>query len=772
MTDYAEFLKGKVVMAQSNGFEPVLLSEQLFDFQRDITQWAIRRGRAAIFADCGLGKTPMQLIWADQVQRHCGPESRVLILCPLAVAQQTVLEGEKFGVTVRYCRHQDDVQPGITITNYEMLPQFDASQFAGVVIDESSILKHYDGKFRTLIIDSFRKTPFRLACTATPAPNDYMELGNHAEFLGVMSRTEMLSMFFVHDGGETQKWRLKGHAQTEFWKWVCSWAVMLRKPSDLGYEDADFILPPLNIEQVTVPSKPYAGYLLAVEASTMPERLTARRESISDRVKACAELVNRNDEPWLIWCGLNDEADELELAITGAVQVKGSERPEHKTTKLLKFTNGEIPRLITKPSIAGMGMNWQHCWNIAFVGLSDSWEEYYQAVRRCWRFGQKRPVNVWLIASEAEGSVVANIKRKEADAARMAEEMVFHMHDLNTANIKGTERTADNYRIDTVTGEGWTMHLGDCVDWSRTLEAESIDYSVFSPPFASLYTYSASERDMGNCRDDDEFMTHFGFLVAELYRVIKPGRNVSFHCMDLPTSKAMHGVIGLRDFPGELIRMFETAGFIYHSRVVIWKDPVTAMQRTKALGLLHKQILKDSAMSRQGIPDYLITMRKPGVNPNPIAHTKDDFPVSYWQQLASPVWATCEGLGPDGFFQFETPNQDNSDKCGIDPGDTLQYRSAREHNDERHICPLQLPVIKRAIQLWSRSGDLVLSPFAGIGSEGFVALRLKRRFVGFELKESYFKQACANLESARKDEGDLFGRVAAKAKDASVEACA
>jgi len=271
----------------------------------------------------------------------------------------------------------------------------------------------------------------------------------------------------------------------------------------------------------------------------------------------------------------------------------------------------------------------------------------------------------------------------------------------------------------------WSMIHGDCVAELRKADSEQFHYSIFSPPFASLYTYSASPADMGNCATHDEFFEHFGFLTPELFRTLKSGRLLSFHCMQLPLTKERDGVIGLRDFRGMLIRAFESAGFVYHSEVCIWKDPVTAMQRTKALGLLHKQLKKDSCMSRQGIADYLVTMRKPGENPEPVEHTNDSFPVSVWQEYASPVW------------------------MDINPSDTLQRESAREDEDERHICPLQLPVIERAIELWTNPGDLILSPFAGIGSEGYVALKMGRRFHGIELKESYYAQACKNLDSLR-----------------------
>jgi len=733
--DYARYLATKALLDPVTGLSEVpTLSPALFEYQRDIVRWALTRGRAAIFADCGLGKTPMQLEWAEHVSRHT--DAPVLILTPLAVAQQTVREGEKFGIAAKYAATRADVSR-ITVTNYDRLDHFDVSVFGGVVLDESSILKAFDGATRTLLIEAFQRTPFRVACTATPAPNDFMELGNHSEFLGVLTRPEMLATFFVHDGGETQAWRLKGHAEQDFWRWLCSWAVMLRRPSDLGYSDDGFILPPCTIEQHTVASPPTEGSLFATEAQTLQERLAARRSSIAERVAAAASVVNATPGAWVVWCNLNAESDALTAAIPGAVNVQGSDDRDEKARRLLEFSAGAFRVLVSKPSIAGFGMNWQHCHQMAFVGLSDSWEQYYQAVRRCWRFGQLEPVTVHVVTAETEGAVVSNIRRKDADAAKLAENMVEHMRELSSATLhEGRTREQDAYATDVASSDRWTLHLGDCVDVLRAMAPASIDYSIFSPPFASLYTYSASDRDMGNVRDHAEFYRHFSFAVAELARVLKPGRLVSFHCMNLPTSKVRDGVIGIHDFRGDLIRLFEQHGFIYHSEVCIWKDPVTAMQRTKALGLLHKTIRNDSSMSRQGIPDYLVTMRMPGVNEEPISHTADEFPVSLWQRYASPVW------------------------MDINPNETLQFRSVREHQDERHICPLQLDVIRRALLLWTNPDDLVLSPFAGIGSEGVMALEAGRRFVGAELKPSYYRQARANLETASRERThDLFASI-------------
>lgn len=438
---YEDFLKSKLFKDNLTGLtHDIAINPKLFDFQKDIVKWALKRGRAAIFADCGLGKSFMQIEWAKHIPGN------VLILAPLAVAQQTVREGKKIGVDINYCRDQKDVKGGITITNYEMLEHFDPSFFTGIVLDESSILKAYTGKIRTQIIESFQDTPFRLACTATPAPNDYMELGNHSEFLGVMSRTEMLSMFFVHDGGDTSQWRLKGHAESEYWKWLCSWAVMIRKPSDLGYEDKGFKLPEVNMqEHIILTEKTLPGELFVIEAATLQERQQAKRESLEERINKCVEVVNNSKDTWLIWCNLNSESEALKKAINGAVEVKGSDTNEHKEKSALDFAEGRIKCLVSKPSIFGFGLNFQSCHNMAFVGLSDSYEQFYQAVRRCWRFGQTKTVNVHIITADIEGATLKNIKRKEADAMQMASNMVEHMHSMNEQNIKGTSRQKTGY---------------------------------------------------------------------------------------------------------------------------------------------------------------------------------------------------------------------------------------------------------------------------------------------------------------------------------------
>lgn len=747
---YSDFLTTKQITASPAGFTVDIenLNPRLFDWQKQIVRWALGKGKAAVFAGCGLGKTFIELEYARCIHEYTG--GNILILAPLAVAEQTSREAEKFGEQVTLCRSQADVQNGINVANYEMLQHLNPLSFSGVVLDESSILKSYNGSTRQILTDSFASTPFRLAATATPAPNDHLELGTHAEFLGIMKRSEMLATFFTHDGGDTSKWILKGHGEKAFWKWLCSWALMFQKPSQIGYSDHGYILPAPRREQHVVKlEQQLAGMLFTPDKLTLEERREVRRASLSERVAKCAEIVSQSREQWLVWCDLNDESKALAAAIPDAVEVVGSDSREFKTRAALDFVSGKTRVVVTKPSIWGFGLNLQNCRNMVFVGLSDSFEQIYQAERRCWRFGQDRIVNIHVITSDGDGPVVQNIHRKEADYDRMIDGMVEHMKDEMTQELKSTTRRETDYKEQTRTGNGWTVHLGDCVECARQLDEESIAFTVFSPPFSNLYRYSDSHRDMGNSRDDAQFAEHFRFLVKELYRVTQAGRIVAFHCMNVPAMKERDGYIGIKDFRGDLIRMFQQEGFIFHSEHVIWKDPLIEATRTKAIGLMHKQLCKDSSLSRAGLPDYLIAMRKPGENQKPIAHPSglttfagENPPKTgtlsheRWRRYASPVW------------------------LDIDQSNTLNAKIAREEDDLAHICPLQLDVIERALELWSTVDDLVLDPFAGIGSTGYQAIQMNRYFIGFELKESYFKQAAANLaiaESTGKEQHSLFG---------------
>lgn len=433
---YDQFLADKARHDPLTGLAEIPdLPDQLFPFQRDIVRWALRRGRAAIFAQTGLGKSFMELAWGQAVHSEAG--GNVLLLTPLAVAGQMVREAGKFGLAAKQCADQSEVEPGVTVTNYAKLHHFDLSQFVGVILDESSILKSFDGKTRAMLIERCKDIPYRLCATATPAPNDFTELGNHAEFLGVMSLTGMQSIFFAHDAGDTGKWRLKGHAEQDFWRWMCSWSVLLRRPSDLGYDDGAYDLPELRNTEHIIPVE-------GPPARTLGERLRARRASLEVRVAKAIELTPA-EGAFVWWCNLNDESAALAAGIPGAVEVRGADKEEEKERRIRAFADGEIRVLVTKPSVCGFGMNWQHCADTGFVGLNDSFEQVYQAVRRFWRFGQTKPVNVHFVAASTEGAVLENLKRKEADAERMGAMMVAEMADLSSALVNGAARETDAY---------------------------------------------------------------------------------------------------------------------------------------------------------------------------------------------------------------------------------------------------------------------------------------------------------------------------------------
>lgn len=716
---YEQFLATKrhEVSAVGPAVDPGVVSSVLFPFQRDLVRWAVRKGRAALFADTGLGKTFMQLEWARLVGQS------TLVVAPLSVARQTIREASKLGIDAAYSR---DGKPtaAVTVTNYEMLDHFQAGDFGAVVLDESSILKALDGKTRRRLTEMFRETPYRLACTATPAPNDIAEIGNHAEFLGIMTNAEMLSAFFVHgssdEKGGKDGWRLKGHAEDAFFRWLASWGMAVRRPSDIGYGDEGYDLPPLTIRPEFIPVDYVPdGQLFFGGLKGITDRSHVRRSTVEARCARAAELVNGNADQWIVWHGLNDEGDRLAELIPDGVLVEGSQSPEEKAAALERFQDGAVRVLITKPRIAGFGMNFQNAHRMAFVGLSDSWESYYQSIRRCWRFGQERPVEVAIVLSDAEAAIYENVMEKEREAKRMQERLIEHVAAFEREELAGRSDGFE-YRTATVRRDDWTMMLGDSVERLHDVESDSVDLSVFSPPFRSLFTYSPSERDIGNAASRDEFDAHFGFLIDELLRVTKPGRNVACHVQQVPTTVAHDGVTGLSDFRGDVIRLFLARGWTFHGEVTIDKDPQAQAIRTKAKGLLFVQKERDRSWLRPAFADYILVFKKPGDNAVPVRI--DEVTNDEWIEWARPIW------------------------YGIRESETLNAAEAREEKDERHIAALQLETVRRCIKLWSNPGELVLDPFSGIGTTGYVAVQNGRRFVGCELKPSYFEAACRNIE--------------------------
>lgn len=722
--DYKEFLESKKKSVIISGFDidEDKLNSMLFDFQKFTVKRALKAGKYAVFADTGQGKTPMQLSIANQVNKHTNKP--VIIFAPLAVTSQTIEEGNKFDINVT--RYGDG---NIQIANYEQLENVDIDKFGCVMLDESSILKNESGKYRNLLIEKCRNIPYKFCFSATPSPNDPMELGNHAEFLDVMSYNEMLAMYFVHDGGNTSKWRLKGHAINKFWEFVSTWAIMYGHPRDIGFNQDGYDLPDLKIIEEQVKTPVPSGMLFGGLAVNATDYNRSLRETETERIQKTIEIVKTlGKEAIIIWTKQNEEAKNIYKILYSlgydCRNVQGSDLPIKKERDLIGFKNGEFQILITKQEIASQGLNYQHCRYQIFNSIDFSFEKSYQAIRRSWRFGQKNEVTCWMITTDRMINVVKTQKEKH----KSFKEMQRRMTDAINKNINNQIMTNQS-NVNDIKETNYTLMQGDCVQRAKELNEDEVDLIIFSPPFAELYTYSSHTEDMGNSKDYKEFENHFKFLIPELKRVLKPGRICAIHCMDIPIQKGKEGFIGLRDFSGMLIDWFSDCGFIYHSRVCIWKDPVIEMQRTKALGLLHKQIKKDSSMCRVGIPDWVLIFRNEGDNETPIANK--DIPVDLWQKIASPIW------------------------YDIDYSRTLNYREGRGDSDEKHICPLQLDTIERLILLYSNKGETVMSPFGGIGSEGYQALKMGRKSISIELKESYFNLNIKNHRNAIEQKAQL-----------------
>lgn len=735
--EYEHFLRQKRLINQYEGIQhEVSVNPLLFPFQSDIVKWACRKGRAAVFADTGLGKTFIQLEWA----RIVGGTS--IVVAPLSVARQTVREASKLGLTVNYCRSSADTKDGINITNYEMIENLDPALFNAIVLDESSILKSIDGKTKAKLLRLYASTPFRLCCTATPAPNDIAEIANHSEFLGIMTRNDMLASFFVHDD---EGWRLKGHAEEAFYRWMASWSMSIKKPSDIGHSDEGYILPPLNIHPIFVASS-YTpeGQLFFTGLKGIQDRAGVRKSTIEDKLKAVQGLIQNGDQ-YIVWCGLNKESDSISAMLSDCRNVQGNDEPEEKAQAIEDFQDGKYKVLISKPKIAGFGLNLQNCNKQIFLGLSDSYEAYYQCIRRSYRFGQTKPVDVYIVLSDHEQEILTNVQRKEKEAQRMSQNLIDHVKHYEVNELKSSDHDF-TYETSNIEGKDYKVMLGDSVERMKEIPDESVDLSVFSPPFSSLYVYSATERDLGNSRNQAEFNEHFSFIIAELLRVTKPGRVCACHVADIPAMMVRDGYIGMKDLSGEVLRLFIDGGWIFDSRIPIDKNQQAQSIRTHSKGLTMTQMKKDRSWLRPALPDYILKFRKPGDNFSPVSGgmTGDE-----WIELANPTW----------------PNE--VDRCaewgawstwyGIKESDTLNVAVARDNKDERHICPLQLGTIERCVRLWSNKGETVFSPFMGIGSEGHESIRLGRKFIGIELKPNYFNVAVRNLEEiSQKKDGGLF----------------
>lgn len=724
-TAYQDFLATKIQRVADSGFdiEESQLNPQLFDFQKYCVRWTLKRGRAAIFAGCGNGKTLMQLEWAQKVAER---ESRpVLILAPLSVSRQTIAVGATFGYSIH--RYSDNIPADakLVITNYEQLDNIDEARFVGVVLDESSILKNFTGHYRNAITAKFKHTLYKLCCTATPSPNDLNEIGNHSEFLNVLDAQDMRSKWFVREDG-MNNYRLKGHAKADFYGWIASWAIIFENPADIGFIETGkrFKLPPLNYITHPVETEPQAGQLFSggiVNATNFNAEL---RKTKKERLELAAKLANETEGQVLIWIKQNEEGDILRELLPESVEVRGSDKDDVKERRLLDFADGKIRILISKAKICGYGMNFQSCGTQIFIAPDFSFEDFYQQVRRSYRFGRKDAVNIHLIITDTMQNARAIIEQKQARFEEMQREINRNVNEHKYGLLN--DYTYDEYRDNYV----FLMKGDTTIEISR-IPDNSVDLIIFSPPFSSLFTYSNYIHDMGNNENHEEFFKQYAFLLKELYRILKPGRIMCCHTKDLGVYKNSSGYTGMYDFTGEHTRAVLAEGFKLHSKITIWCDPVLEMQRTKTQRLLYKQVTSDSSKSGIGMAEYITIFKKwesDEADWEPIQNlNRDNFPLETWQRWASPVW------------------------MDIKRTDVLNGAEGTAQGDEKHICPLQLEVIKRLVHLWSNEGEVVFTPFLGIGSEVYVAVQNNRRGIGCELKDSYFETAVKNIKRAEQE---------------------
>lgn len=718
---YQELLEAKKTKRIESGFdiEESDLNPKLFDFQRYCVKRMVKEGRGAVFAGCGNGKTLISLEWATKIAEHEGKP--ILILAPLSVSRQTVKEGAKFGYKVDLYRDMDETTT-IAITNYEQIENVDISRFVGVVLDESSILKNFTGYYRNLLTDKFKGMPYKLCCTATPSPNDLNEIGNHSEFLEILDSQDMRSKWFVREEG-MNNYRLKGHAKGDFYGWIASWAIMFENPADIGFVETGklFKLPELTVTDHLIETKPEDGLLFSTGIVNATNFNNELRKTMNERLELAAEIASKAEGQVIIWIKQNQEGDILGKLIPEAVEVRGSDSDADKEQRLLDFAEGKFRILISKAKICGYGMNFQNCGTQIFASPDFSFEDYYQQVRRSYRFGRKGNVNIHLIITDTMTNARTIVEKKQ----QAFEEMVREMNRNVNENRYGL---LDHYEYREYKDDDVFLMKGDTTIEIKRIPDNSVDLIIYSPPFSSLFTYSNYINDMGNNESHEDFFKQYAFLLRELYRILKPGRLMCCHTKDLGVYKNSSGYTGMYDFTGEHTRAVLAEGFKLHSKVTIWTDPVLEMQRTKTQRLLYKQVTSDSSKTGIGMAEYITIFKKWDGNEEdwePIVNlNRDNFPLETWQKWASPVW------------------------MDIKRTDVLTASEGTAMGDEKHICPLQLGVIERLVNLWSNEGETVFTPFLGIGSEVYEAVRNNRKGIGCELKDSYFDTAIKNVKIA------------------------
>ena len=776
--NYNEFLEKKRMIVEPSGFEvnESLINPMLYDYQKDITRFALRAGKFLLLMDCGLGKTPIQLEWAHHVSEYTNKP--VLFLAPLGVTRQTVRESHKFNRQIKYIRLVAEIDDQSAITNYEMLKSFinTASWYGGVVFDESSILKGLGNRTLKLAKELVQSIPYRLCCSATPSPNDYDELLRQAEILGVMPEKEAKAIFFVQDGS-SNSWRLSKWADRgPFWDWCSGWMIAMRKPSDLGYSNNTFIRADNHLHELVVAGKEYKQVnqmsLFPMQAKGMTERRRARKVSVNDRVNAIAELINNPDkmrqyvpdyidgEPIVIWRKFLAEADEVTKQMPSFIDIRGNLKRNDKEKYIMQFSDGEINHIVTDPAMFGHGMNWQHARIQFFLGMSDSYEQYYQSMRRLWRNGQTRDVHTFWVYADTEGNVIKNINRKQRQHEKLYERIVNRMarhYDKSVLDHKVIKDEME-YTVDSFSGEGYKVYLGDSSEMLANVPDDSVHLTVTSTPFAGLaFAYSNSVRDIGNCRNGQELTGHLEFVMRQVYRATMPGRLCCIELMAEPLFKWKDGHTGRIDFRGDVIRMMQGLGWIWHSEVVVAKDPQLKAGRTHDSGLTQASVHKDMCRAAPVIDTYVVIFRKPGENPEPVLALDSSmygqkgwvpmYPedgAASWVELAHGYWKYDDPemylpLPNDVWTDIKESGVLKWDENNSGKGKKQVHTLGRDADDERHLAPMQLESVRRLIRMYSNPGDTILDPFSGQGTTGYVALEQGREYVGCELKPSYWE---------------------------------
>jgi len=809
--EYSEFLKQKQLIHKASGFtvSEADISPVPFPHQNALIRYAIRKGKSAILADTGLGKTIMELEWARIITDHT--DKPVLITMPLYVAYQTIGTSlELFNRELKFAEDKMIVSPGkgIYVTNYEKLHKFSGVDWGGLVFDESSIFKG-QGKFFNRAKSLAQGVPFVLLASATPNPNSPEEMGMQSDVLGIMSEAEMKSTFFINrqdskaisqsdvakrsiekaganslseipfadlkisakgNKKERQGWQLAPHGKEKFYQWLASWAMAVKLPSDIGFNDEGYILPKLTITPIFLDT----GYvpenqLVFTGLAGVGDRSKVRKLTLEDKCQMAMEIVGDSTDQWIVWCGLNPESTRIAQLLkekkANFVNVQGSDKTDKKIEGLKSFTSGETQILISKAKICGHGSNFQNCHKMIFVGLSDSWESFYQSIKRIHRFNQFSDCEVYVLLAEEEREIWGNVEKKGLQAELMTKKLIENagQYQMEELDMKAGQKQA--YQTDDIKTDKYHIMLGDSCERLREIESNSVGLSIYSPPFEGLFVYSNTERDLGNSATKEDFYTHYGFIVEEMMRVTQPGRKTIVHAADIHARKGKDGFIGLKPFSDRVTALYNEKGWDFNGRIPIAKNPQATAIRLKAHELMFATMRRDAARLMPVQPDYLLVFTKPGKNENKILPMENgEMYENDWIKIAGNTWLNGmwgklenDSLTEQDFIDigkqiYEHYKSGNPIWDDISETKVLQHtgksRARLDQDDTKHICPLQLEPVERAIKLWSNPGDIVLSPFMGIGTEPYQAVMFDRYGIGIELKPAYFYKAAENMEKA------------------------